>query len=184
MARAEGGLRWLIVLTLTGLALAGIALLFQLNRPAAVAPPLAAAAPPTVLPTGRADQPSTGVVTVLAQLPGGRSTGTGIVVAEAGLVVTAYHVVQGSTSISVGTPVGGGSYSATLLGFDETHDVALLQLDGSPELALVRAAVAAVQPGDPVRILGSTAEGALRTLNGQVSAIDADLDAAVRTPGT
>jgi hypothetical protein len=52
--------------------------------------------------------------------------GTGIVLSPNGLVLTNNHVIDESTSVRV-TDVGNGrTYGATVLGYDSTHDVALL----------------------------------------------------------
>jgi S1-C subfamily serine protease len=51
-----------------------------------------------------------------------------------GLVLTNNHVINGATKISV-TDVGNGkTYSATVLGYDDSHDIALLQLHGASGL--------------------------------------------------
>jgi S1-C subfamily serine protease len=60
---------------------------------------------------------------------------TGIVLSSSGLVLTNNHVVDGATSISA-TDVGNGqTYTATVLGYDVSHDIALIQLNGASGLA-------------------------------------------------
>jgi S1-C subfamily serine protease len=60
--------------------------------------------------------------------------GTGIVLSSSGVVLTNNHVIDGATKISA-TDVGNGkTYSATVLGYDPTHDIAVLQLQGASDL--------------------------------------------------
>ena len=51
-----------------------------------------------------------------------------------GEVLTNNHVISGATSIDV-TDVGNGqTYPATVVGYDRSHDVAVLQLQGASGL--------------------------------------------------
>jgi S1-C subfamily serine protease len=62
--------------------------------------------------------------------------GTGIVLTSNGEVLTNNHVVDGATSISV-TDVGNGTtYNATVVGYDESKDLAVLQLVGAKGLRI------------------------------------------------
>jgi S1-C subfamily serine protease len=66
-----------------------------------------------------------------------RAAGTGMVLTPNGEVLTNNHVIEGATSISV-TDVGNGrTYSANVVGYDRTHDVAVLQLVGASGLTTV-----------------------------------------------
>jgi S1-C subfamily serine protease len=61
--------------------------------------------------------------------------GTGIVLTANGEILTNNHVINGATSISV-TDIGNGkTYKATVVGYDESKDVAVLQLAGASGLA-------------------------------------------------
>lgn len=63
--------------------------------------------------------------------------GTGMVLTSDGKVLTNNHVIEGATRISV-TDVGNGrTYSAQVLGYDRSHDVAVLQLTGASGLQTV-----------------------------------------------
>jgi S1-C subfamily serine protease len=56
------------------------------------------------------------------------AAGTGIVLTSSGEVLTNNHVIDGATTISV-TDVGNGkTYSASVVGYDRTSDIAVLQL--------------------------------------------------------
>ena len=65
----------------------------------------------------------------------GQGAATGIVLSSDGLVLTSNHVIDGMTDIRA-TDVGNGqTYSATVLGYDVSHDIALLQLQDASGLA-------------------------------------------------
>ena len=69
------------------------------------------------------------VVTTLGY-QGGKAAGTGMVLTSTGEVLTNNHVIDGATSIKA-TDVGNGrTYTAKVVGYDKTHDVAVLQLAG------------------------------------------------------
>ena len=76
------------------------------------------------------------VVDVAAPL-GGRdeeSFGTGIVLSSDGVVLTNNHVVDGATSVAV-TDIGNGkTYTATVVGYNPTQDVAVLKLQNASGL--------------------------------------------------
>ena len=66
---------------------------------------------------------------------GSMGAGTGIVISSDGKVLTNNHVIRGATRISV-TDVGNGqTYDAKVIGYDPSHDVAMLQLQGASGLA-------------------------------------------------
>ena len=73
---------------------------------------------------------------------GNRSTGlggeaTGMVLTPSGVVLTNNHVVQGATRI-IATDIGNGkTYSATVVGYDRSEDVAVIQLQGAQGLQTV-----------------------------------------------
>lgn len=83
-----------------------------------------------------ADQ-SQGVVLIDTQTTAGEAAGSGLVIDSSGVVLTNYHVVEGSTSVKVTIATTGDTYDATVIGHDQTADVALLQLDGASGLATV-----------------------------------------------
>ncbi len=56
------------------------------------------------------------------------AAGTGIVLSSSGVILTNNHVIDGATSISV-TDIGNGkTYSASVVGYSRTKDIAVLQL--------------------------------------------------------
>jgi S1-C subfamily serine protease len=116
---------------------------------------------------------------------GAQGAGTGIVLTSNGEVLTNNHVINGATKISV-TDVGNGkTYSATVLGYDDSHDVALLQLKGASGLQTAHLADSSkVAVGESVVAVGnaggtggtpSNAGGSVTALNQSITAGD-DLD--------
>jgi S1-C subfamily serine protease len=108
--------------------------------------------------------------------------GTGMVLSSTGLVLTNNHVVDEATKVSVTLVTSGKTYTAEVLGYDDIHDVALLQLEGASGLKTVtlsNSAKAAV--GEAVLALGnaagkgglpSTAQGTIQGLNQSIAASD------------
>ncbi len=110
-----------------------------------------------------------------------RGAGTGIVLTSNGEVLTNNHVINGATSISV-TDIGNGkTYAATVVGYDSTHDVAVLQLKGASGLkAATLANSAKLAVGQAVVAVGNAggtgtptaASGAITGLNQSITASD------------
>ncbi len=76
------------------------------------------------------------LVDVVSTLDYGQAeaAGTGIVLSSSGEVLTNNHVVEGATSIAV-TDIGNGkTYTATVVGYDVTSDVAVIKLQGASGL--------------------------------------------------
>jgi len=68
---------------------------------------------------------------------GGHASATGMVVTPAGEVVTNNHSIAGATAITARIAGAGSSYSATVLGYDVTDDVAVLGLVGASGLTTI-----------------------------------------------
>lgn len=65
------------------------------------------------------------------------AAGTGIVLTSSGEVLTNNHVVEGATALKA-TDIGNGrTYRAVVVGYDRTHDVAVLKLQGASGLKTV-----------------------------------------------
>ena len=62
------------------------------------------------------------------------AAGTGIVLTSSGTVLTNNHVIDGATTIKVVLPGTGRSYSAKVVGYDRTADVAVLHLQHASNL--------------------------------------------------
>jgi S1-C subfamily serine protease len=82
---------------------------------------------------------SPGLVDIVTQIgyQSAEAAGTGMVLTSNGEVLTNNHVIDGATSIKV-TDIGNGrTYGARVVGYDEGHDVAVLQLRGASGLTTV-----------------------------------------------
>ncbi len=110
------------------------------------------------------------------------SEGTGIVLTSNGEILTNNHVIEGATSIKV-TDVGNGrTYTATVVGYDASHDVAVIQLQGASGLTTASLGnSSSAQVGDAVVALGnaegkggtpSVAAGTVTALNQSITASD------------
>jgi S1-C subfamily serine protease len=98
-----------------------------------------------------------GLVDVVSTLgyQNGKAAGTGMVLTSSGEVLTNNHVIDGATSIKV-TDVGNGrTYSAKVVGYDKSHDVAVLQLANASGLNTVSLSSSGVQGGQKVVALGN-----------------------------
>jgi S1-C subfamily serine protease len=105
--------------------------------------------------------------------------GTGIVLRPNGLVLTNNHVIDESTRVSV-TDIGNGrTYEATVLGYDSTHDVALLKLQGASGLPFAKIARARARLGQAVVAIGNAGGtgGTPVAAAGTVIALDQDITA-------
>lgn len=124
------------------------------------------------------------VVDVVSSLgyQGATSSGTGIVLTSSGEVLTNNHVVHGATSIKVRDDDNGHVYRASVVGYDGSHDVAVLQLRGASGLATADLGDSSqVATGDRVLAIGnaegrdgspSVASGTVTGLNQQITASD------------
>ena len=98
---------------------------------------------------------SQGVLLVESTLTNGSGAGTAMVLDSSGLALTNYHVVENSTQIRATVAATGATYDASVVGFDEKSDVALIQLDGASGLDTVTLDQAGVDVGDAVTGVGN-----------------------------
>jgi len=129
----------------------------------------------------RVDPALVDVVSTLGN-QGASAAGTGIVLTSDGTVLTNNHVIRGATSIKV-TDVGNGrTYTAKVVGYDASKDVAVIQLQNASGLTTANLGdSSSVQSGDAVTALGnaggkggtpSVATGAVTALNQSITASD------------
>ena len=117
------------------------------------------------------------VASISCVLDNGTSSGTGIVMSADGYVITNYHVVDGARQIYV--LLGENDrYAATLVGSDETTDLAVLNVEAADltpaefgDSSVLRVGDMVVAIGDP---LGTELRGTMT--DGIVSAINRDLN--------
>jgi S1-C subfamily serine protease len=89
-----------------------------------------------------ATQVGTGVVVIKTSLAyrDGSAAGTGMVLTPNGEVLTNNHVIRGATSVRVFVPATNRTYTAKVVGYDVTGDVAVLQAVGASNLKTVTTA--------------------------------------------
>jgi S1-C subfamily serine protease len=135
------------------------------------------------------------VVDIVSNLgdQGAESAGTGIVLTSTGEVLTNNHVIDGATAIRV-TEVGTGrTYSASVVGYDVTHDIAVLKMTGASGLttatigdssdASVGEKVVAVGNAGGKGGLPSVATGQVTGLNKSITAVDEGSGSSERLTG-
>ncbi len=110
---------------------------------------------------------------------GAEGAGTGIVLTSTGLVLTNNHVIDGATKLSV-TDVGNGeTYPATVVGYDNTHDVALVQLQGASGLTTAKLAPSSESMGEAVVAIGNAGGtgGTPTSAGGSITAVHQSITA-------
>ncbi|MEU0094155.1 trypsin-like peptidase domain-containing protein [Kribbella sp. NPDC006257] len=113
---------------------------------------------------------------------GARAAGTGIVLTSDGEILTNHHVIEGATKITV-TDIGNGkTYDASVVGYDDAHDIAVLKLKDASGLEVAKTGDSdKVALGDQVVGIGnaggvggtpSYAAGKVTGLNQAITATD------------
>jgi S1-C subfamily serine protease len=136
-----------------------------------------------------------GLVDVVSSLgyQGAGAAGTGLVLTSTGEILTNNHVIDGATSVKV-TDIGNGrTYTASVVGYDKTDDIAVLQLKNASGLTTVSLGDSSqVKSGDKVVALGnaggkggtpSVAAGHVTSLNQAITASDEGGGASERLTG-
>jgi S1-C subfamily serine protease len=108
--------------------------------------------------------------------------GTGIILTSTGEILTNNHVINGATSVTVTDIANGKTYKATVVGYDESQDIAVLQLSGASGLTVANTGdSSSVTVGSSVTALGnagglggtpSVAAGSVTALNQSITATD------------
>ena len=96
------------------------------------------------------------VVDIVASSRRESGEGTGIIISPDGYILTNAHVVSDASRVSVSTTASSKALSATVVGADEAHDVALLKVEnasGLPAAELGRSSD--VKVGDDVVAIGN-----------------------------
>jgi len=107
-----------------------------------------------------------------------QGTGSGVVVAK-GYVLTNYHVVENASMLEVTS--GDDTYSATVAGYDENLDLAVLKVDDLPLEPVVLGDSDALKVGDwaicignPLDFTGTTTVGVISALNREITSKSTD----------
>jgi S1-C subfamily serine protease len=122
----------------------------------------------------------TGVVVIDTNLAyqGSAAAGTGMVLTSSGEVLTNNHVISGATTIKVVVPTTGRSYTARVLGYSRSADVALLQLQGASNLKTVSVSSTKLSIGAAVTALGNAGgTGSISSAAGRVTGLGKSITA-------
>jgi S1-C subfamily serine protease len=114
------------------------------------------------------------VVTISADVGGGTSLGTGVIISSEGEIITNAHVIEGATAIRVRLAGESEPRPVNLLASDRGNDLALLRMSGEGFEAATFA-----DPGS-VR-LGDAALGIVSALDRTISQADIFLDGLIQT---
>ena len=122
------------------------------------------------------------VVSILTVTPSGKASGTGIIMSEDGYIITNHHVVESAQAVSVLTS-DDQEYPASIIGSDETSDLAVLKIDAGSLQAASFGDSSVLQVGDTVVAIGDPLGTTLRgtMTDGIISAINRDLTVSDRT---
>ena len=103
------------------------------------------------------------------------AAGSGFIYSSDGYIVTNYHVIESASSIKV-TLYNGDSYNATLVGYDESNDVAVLKIDATGLTPVTLGDSDNLNVGDPVVAIGNPlGELTFSLTSGSVSALNREV---------
>lgn len=118
--------------------------------------------------------PALVVINTVLGYQGAGAAGTGIVLGSNGEVLTNNHVIDGATAITATDLGNGRTYTASVVGYDSTGDLAVLQLQSASGLPTAKTADSSkVAVGDPVTAIGNAGgTGSATAAAGTVTALD------------
>ena len=124
-------------------------------------------------------KPGLVIINTTLQYSSAAAAGTGMVINADGLVLTNNHVIDGSTKITATAGSTGKTYPATVVGYDKTRDIALIQLQNASGLATVPiGSSSSVKVGNAVVAMGNAeGRGTITAKPGQVTALDQSITA-------
>jgi S1-C subfamily serine protease len=119
-------------------------------------------------------KPGLVIINTALQYNSEAAAGTGMVINSGGLVLTNNHVIEESTKITATVVSTGRTYPATVIGYDKTKDVALIQLQDASGLTTVPIGnSSSVRIGNAVVALGNAeGQGAITAKPGHVTALN------------
>ncbi len=82
------------------------------------------------------------------------ASGSGFVVTDTGYIITNFHVIEGSDLITVSL-YNGGSYTAALIGYDESNDLAVLKIEAGGLSPVILGDSDNLNVGDSVVAIGN-----------------------------
>lgn len=101
--------------------------------------------------------------------------GSGVILTQDGYIVTNHHVIEGANSITVRTR-SGDEYNASLVGFDEQSDLAVLKIDATGLTPAVLGDSTTLEVGDLAIAIGNPlGELGGSVTSGIISALDREM---------
>jgi S1-C subfamily serine protease len=118
-------------------------------------------------------KPGLVIINTTLQYNSEAAAGTGIVINADGLVLTNNHVIEHATKITARSASTGTTYTATVVGYDKTGDIALIQLRNASGLtAAPLGNSSSVKIGDSVVALGNAeGQGSITAKPGRVTGL-------------
>jgi S1-C subfamily serine protease len=154
----------------------------------AVPAPPALAAP---LASGQQDivtkiKPGLVLINTTLQYESEVAAGTGMVLNTDGLVLTNNHVIEDSTKITATVISTGKTYQAKVVGYDQTGDVALIQLQNASGLTTVPIGnSSSVKAGNAVVAMGNAeGQGKITATAGHITALNQTITASDEAAST
>jgi S1-C subfamily serine protease len=129
--------------------------------------------------TSKVDPGLVDINTVLG-LQNGEAAGTGMIVTSSGEVITNNHVIAGATKITATDVGNGNTYTARVVGYDYSRDIAVLQLEGASGLRTVSFGdPSTLKVGQSIATIGNAGGtgGTPSATGGQVVALDQSITA-------
>ncbi len=100
------------------------------------------------------------------------ASGSGFIISQDGYILTNYHVIEGSSAITVAC-YDGTSYEAALIGYDKSNDIAVLKVEANDLVPVVLGSSDKMNVGDSVLAIGNPlGELTFSLTSGSVSALD------------
>ena len=100
------------------------------------------------------------------------ASGSGFILTEDGYILTNYHVIENSSSVQV-TTYDNTAYSASIVGYDKSNDIAVLKIDATGLTPVVLGSSDDLYVGDEVMAIGNPLGELTFSLTvGYVSALD------------
>jgi S1-C subfamily serine protease len=124
-------------------------------------------------------EPGLVIIDSTLQYSSEQGAGTGMVINSDGLVLTNNHVIEDSTNLSAKDLANGKTYPARVIGYDETGDIALIQLQGASGLRTVPVGNSGtLRTGASVLALGNAnGQGMIVPAAGQIIALNQTITA-------
>ena len=105
----------------------------------------------------------------------GAAAGSGFIISDDGYIVTNYHVIEGASGAKV-TLYDGSTYDASLVGYDQSNDLAVLKIDATGLTPVVLGDSDSLSVGDQVVAIGNPlGELTFSLTQGYVSALDREV---------